>query len=277
MINKNTKLCISLAIHAGNFGTLFHNYLYEKMQLNYIYKAFATENLKEAIGGIRAFNIRGCGVSMPYKVECIQYLDEVDESANSIRAVNTIVNTDGYLKGYNTDYIAVKSIFTQFAFSENINQNSIIAIRGNGGMAKAVLRAIFDCGFKNVIIIARNEISGKSLAKLYNYTYQLEAVDVNADILINATSIGMANGDTSEVLAFKKEAIEKATIVCDVVAIPVNTPLIQEAYLQEKQIVLGSDIAILQSLEQFILYTGVQPSIELIKEANHFARKNINT
>lgn len=272
MINKDTKICISLAIQTGNFGTLFHNYLYEQMQLNYIYKAFSTKKLKEAIGGIRALNIRGCGVSMPYKVECIQYLDEIDDSASSIGAVNTIVNSNGCLKGYNTDYISIKEILNRLMAEKKINLNSSFGIRGNGGMAKAVLRALFDTGFKNITIITRNEVAGRDLAELYNYSYQLDNLSVNANVLINATSIGMANSESSELLSFDIEAINQASVVCDVVAIPVETPLIQESRRQKKHIILGDEIATIQALEQFVLYTGTRPTFELAKDANDFAR-----
>jgi hypothetical protein len=103
-INKDTKLCMSLASRPGNFGTRLHNFLYAAMDLNYLYKAFTITDLKSAIAGIRALAIRGCAISMPFKEEAMQYLDHIDPSAARIRAVNTIVNDDGVLTGFNTDY-----------------------------------------------------------------------------------------------------------------------------------------------------------------------------
>jgi len=102
-INKDTQLCISLAARPGNFGTRFHNFLYRELGLNFVYKAFTTRDLRAAIGGIRALGIRGCAVSMPFKEDCIELVDELDSSARRIMSVNTIVNTDGILKAYNTD------------------------------------------------------------------------------------------------------------------------------------------------------------------------------
>jgi shikimate dehydrogenase len=111
-INKDTQLCMSLAARPGNFGTRFHNFLHRELGLNFIYKAFTTRDIGSAIGGIRALGIRGCAISMPFKEACIEYLDELDASAKGIMSVNTIVNTDGYLKAYNTDYTAVsKRVF----------------------------------------------------------------------------------------------------------------------------------------------------------------------
>ncbi|ESQ14893.1 MAG: hypothetical protein N838_10385 [Thiohalocapsa sp. PB-PSB1] len=92
LINKDTRLCISLAGRPSNIGTRFHNFLYDQLDLDFIYKACTTEDLAAAIAGIRGLGIRGCGVSMPYKEACIPYLDELDQSANTLQSVNTIVN-----------------------------------------------------------------------------------------------------------------------------------------------------------------------------------------
>ena len=132
-INKDTQLCMSLAARPGNFGTRFHNFLYRELGLNYIYKAFTTRDLDAAIGGVRALGIRGCAISMPFKEACIQYLDELDSSARGIMSVNTIVNSDGYLKGFNTDYTAVLTLIR----SAEIPETPRFALRGSGGMAKA--------------------------------------------------------------------------------------------------------------------------------------------
>jgi len=109
-LNKDTQLCMSLAARPGNFGTRFHNFLYRELGLNFIYKAFTTSDLPSAIGGVRALGIRGCAISMPFKERCIKHLNELDASAKGILSVNTIVNTDGYLKGYNTDYTTVSKL-----------------------------------------------------------------------------------------------------------------------------------------------------------------------
>ena len=80
IINKDTTVCMSLSARPSNFGTRFHNYLYEQLDLNYLYKAFTTNNLKDAIYGIKALAIRGCAISMPYKEACIEFIDELDDS-----------------------------------------------------------------------------------------------------------------------------------------------------------------------------------------------------
>lgn len=117
MINKDTQLCISLSGRPGNFGTLFHNYLYQKLGLNFIYKAFTTQDIEHAVKGVRALSIRGCAVSMPFKESCIPFLDQLSPSATAIDSVNTIVNTDGYLQAYNTDYIAIAKLIKKYQLS----------------------------------------------------------------------------------------------------------------------------------------------------------------
>lgn len=97
MINKDTQLCMSLSGRPSNFGTTFHNYLYDKLGLNFIYKAFTTQDIEHAIKGVRALGIRGCAVSMPFKETCMPFLDEIHPSAQAIESVNTIVNDNGFL------------------------------------------------------------------------------------------------------------------------------------------------------------------------------------
>lgn len=142
MINRETQLCMSLAGRPGNFGMRFHNYLYEKLGLNFIYKAFTTEDIAAAVDGVRALGIRGCAVSMPFKESCMPLLDAIDPSAKVIDSVNTIVNDDGRLTGFNTDYIAVKSLITH----HQLNAAARVMIRGSGGMGKAVIAAFRDAG-----------------------------------------------------------------------------------------------------------------------------------
>ena len=104
MLSKDTQLCISMSGRPSNIGTRFHNRLYDELGLDFVYKAFSPVDLAQAVAGIRGLPIRGAAVSMPFKEQVIPMLDALDESANAIDSVNTIVNDDGVLTGYNTDY-----------------------------------------------------------------------------------------------------------------------------------------------------------------------------
>ncbi|MFC0322135.1 shikimate 5-dehydrogenase [Gallibacterium melopsittaci] len=270
MINKDTQLCMSLAGRPGNFGTRFHNYLYQKLGLNFIYKAFTTNDIEHAVKGVRALGIRGCAVSMPFKESCMPFLDEIAESAQAIESVNTIVNTDGYLKAYNTDYIAIVKLIEKY----HLTPNSNVIVHGSGGMAKAVVAAFKNSGFTDVKVYARNATTGTYLAQLYGYQYIDALTDQAADILVNATPIGMSGGKEEFNLSFPLSLIEQAKVAFDVVALPVETPFIQTAQQQGKQIISGAEVAVLQAVEQFELYTGIRPDEDLIAEAAAFARAN---
>ncbi|QGM81616.1 shikimate 5-dehydrogenase [Otariodibacter oris] len=270
MINKDTQLCMSLSGRPGNFGTRFHNYLYAKLGLNFVYKAFTTQDIEHAVKGVRALGIRGCAVSMPFKESCIPFLDELSQSAKAIESVNTIVNTDGYLKAYNTDYIAIEKLIAKY----QLDPTASVVVFGSGGMAKAVVAAFKYAGFENLNVYARNKQTGQYLANLYGYSY-IETLDnTPADILVNVTPIGMAGGVESDKLSFPETLIQQANVIFDVVALPAETPLINYAQSQGKQTVSGAEVIVLQAVEQFELYTSVRPSDELIAEAASFARQN---
>lgn len=269
-INRDTRLCMSLSARPGNFGTRFHNHLYRALGLNFVYKAFTTQDLPAAIGGIRALGIRGCAVSMPFKEACIPLLDALDPSAGGIESVNTIVNTDGHLRGYNTDYAAVVSLLRSHGVPPSLD----FALRGSGGMAKAVACALRDTGFTRGTLIARNPATGAPLAAQYGFRWQPElAPDARPGLLINVTPIGMAGGADSDRLAFTEEQVRAAGCVFDVVAVPVETPLIRIARSLGRPTIDGGEVIVLQAVEQFVLYTGVRPEPALIAEAAAFARQ----
>lgn len=268
MLNKDTQLCISLSGRPSNIGTRFHNYLYQKLALDFIYKAFSTDDIEHAIKGVRALQIRGCSVSMPFKESCIPFIDTLSDSVKAIDSVNTIVNDNGHLTAYNTDYIAVKDLI-DLNFKDKQQR---VLIQGSGGMAKAVIAAFRDSGFSDVVIAARNQQQGQALADKYHYHWQATPEGVTADILVNVTPIGMSGGAEQDQLAFSEPAIAAATFVFDVVAFPAETPLIQRARQLNKTVVTGAEVIALQALEQFALYTGVRPDHALMLEASAWSR-----
>jgi len=266
--SRDTVLCISLAGRPGTFGVRFHNHLYQQLGLDYYYKAMSTADLPAAVAGIRALGIRGCGVSMPYKEACLALVDEVDPSAAAIESVNTLVNCDGHLKAYNTDYLAVRQLLEQ----HRVDPATAFALRGSGGMAKAVASALRDAGFKEGIIVARNEQAGRQLADVCGYRWVAELGDRCPPMLVNVTPIGMAGGPQAQELAFSEAAIAAAERVFDVVAMPALTPLIRRAQALGKPVITGLEVIALQALEQFVLYTGVRPTAEQVDAAAAYAR-----
>lgn len=268
MLNKDMTLCISLSARPSNNGTRFHNFLYEELGLNWIYKAFAPTDLTQAISGVRGLGIRGCAISMPYKEDVIALVDHMDASASAIDSVNTIVNDDGVLTAYNTDYSAIAQLIER----NDLDPTSSVLLRGSGGMAKATAAAFRDAGFAAVTIVARNEQRGRGLADLYGYGWVASDEGLTADVIVNVTPIGMAGGADESAQSFTDEQVSAASVVFDVVALPSNTPLVQAGRAAGKTVITGAEVATLQALEQFVLYTGIRPAPEQVQAAEEFMR-----
>lgn len=268
MLNKDTQMCISMSGRPSNIGTRFHNRLYDELGLNYVYKAFSPRNLEEAVAGIRGLPIRGAAVSMPFKERVIPMLDKMDASAAAIDSVNTIVNDDGVLTGYNTDYAAVASLLN----SHGVPTNYTIAVRGSGGMGKAVIAACTNSGFTGTVV-ARNVEAGRALAALYGWEHST-GVPVGTQVLVNVTPLGMDGGDGAGQLSFTRDEVSAAEWIFDVVAMPSETPLIKLARELAKPVITGAEVIALQAAEQFVLYTGVRPTPEQVRAASEYSRQS---
>jgi len=140
MINKDTKIYGSFSSAPGNNGCIFFNTQFEKGEINAIYKSFYSNDIKSSLDAIKALGISGVGISMPFKVEVIKYLDKIDNIVEDIGACNTIINSNGVLIGYNTDWIGVYGYLKD-------KKLSTITILGNGGFSRAVQYA---CNVLNI-------------------------------------------------------------------------------------------------------------------------------
>jgi shikimate dehydrogenase len=267
-ISKDTRLCISLAARPSNIGTRFHNYLYDELGLDFIYKAFTTTDIAAAVGGVRALGIRGCSVSMPFKEDVLALVDEVEQSARAIHSVNTIVNEGGRLTASNTDYLAVQRLIDEY----RLDSADSVLIRGSGGMANAVGAAFRDHGFRSGTIVARNHDAGRALAERLGYDYAADVGTRSASVIVNVTPIGMAGAPEATEQAFEANAITNAHTVFDVVALPSETPLITAARAAGVNVITGAEVIALQAAEQFERYTGVRPTAEQIAEASAISR-----
>lgn len=266
LIGRDTRLCMSLSARPGNFGTRFHNRLYALTGLDFVYKAFSTTDLEAAIGGIRALDIRGCAISMPFKEAVIPLLDGLAQTASAIDSVNTIVNDDGVLTGHNTDYGAVVDLVA------DLDRAMSFVVQGSGGMAKAVAAALSDSGFRDGTVVARNESAGRELADLYGYRW-VPAPEGDARLLVNVTPLGMTGAD-ADVVAFPDAMIAACEVAFDVVQYPADTPFLRAAAAAGKRCITGAEVATLQAVQQFVLYTGVTPSAAQVADAAAWARAN---
>ena len=130
LVNKDTKIFCSFSNNPGNNGCVFFNNKFQENNINAIYKSFYSDNIEKSIEAVKTLNISGFAISMPFKVEVLKYVDYIDKAVDEIGAANTIINNNGYLKAYNTDWLGVKKFIP--------NSIKFLTILGNGGFSKAV-------------------------------------------------------------------------------------------------------------------------------------------
>ena len=260
-MNKDTIKCISIAEKPGALGVTFHNRGYKALGLNYSYMPLKVmpSQLESVISLLRD-NFHGCSVSMPHKVKIMEYLDELDNSASKIGAVNTILNKNGILIGYNTDYYGAKRAIET---SLDIREKEVVMI-GAGGVARAMGNAVKDLGGK-LIIANRTEEKAIDLTCILSVPYILfkNLNKVSGYLLINATNVGMNN---NEDVIVPQDIISKFDAVMDVV-IPKEgkTRLINEVIRADKRYITGRTMAAYQAAEQFRLYTEKELPEEFIQ------------
>ena len=222
-----------------------------------------------AIAGVRALGFRGCAVSMPFKTLALSCVDEADSIANEIGAVNTIINSGGRLKGFNTDFSAV----SQLIASSGVSPSTPALVFGAGGMARAILHALKALGFQSVTVMARKETAARELATRYGYRgisseNQVARLAEKGTFLIQATPIFDQ--------PFKDIEIARATAVMDVLVRKSDTSFLQAALAHGVNARIdGFSITVRQAVEQFELYTGQRPSEDAIARAAAFAREGL--
>ena len=264
-ISKDTQLCISVAQHPSNFGTTLFNAAFQKLGLDFVYKAMRVRpgDLRAAIEGIRALGIRGCGVSMPFKGEAAGYMDNLDSLARKIGAVNTIVNTAGRLKGYNTDCWGAWQVLKRV---KGLRSKRIVML-GAGGVAQAIACALVKLGASDVTVVNREQTSGKSLARKWGFSGYLawrERDGVDGDVLINATPVGMA--PHSQRCPVGEDVVGRFSVVMDVVINPSGTRLIKLARRRGRRVIPGHEMSLWQAARQFELYMGRRAPVKVMRE-----------
>lgn len=255
-------LCSSIAREIGGLGVLMHNKAYQEANLDAVYVSFQPTGAKEAIDAMRALGFRGMGVTMPYKVEIMQYIDKIDDTARKIGAVNTIVNNDGFLTGYNTDYRGAIDALLE----ETELKNKKVALFGAGGVARAILYGLIkegaDVTVFNIVVDQGKQLC-EEMGAIFGGVPAEYSKDQGWDILINATSVGFKSKET----LLKKEDFPEGILVLDVVFNPVKTVFADEARKAGCRVIPGTKMLILQAIAQDELYLGIRPSFEAMKAA----------
>lgn len=239
-----------------------HRAAFAQMNLSADYVAFCVENLKDAVTGIRGLNIRGVSVTLPFKTDIIPLLDEIDETARPIGAVNTIRNDGGRLTGFNTDAAGLM-LDLQGVMPLTGKR---VAVLGAGGAARSAAFGARREG-ADIIIINRTEGKGLHLAFECDGAFHplSEISSVEADILINTTSVGMApDVDASPVPA---DILSRFAWVVDIIYNPQETKLLRDAAAAGCCVRNGVGMFVQQGAEQIRLWTGQEPPVDIMRQA----------
>ncbi|MBS3946484.1 MAG: shikimate dehydrogenase [Melioribacter sp.] len=285
--NNNTKI-LGIIGHPikHSYSPLMHNIAFELAGLNYIYLPFdvPTSLLKDSLKGIIALGIKGFNVTLPLKEKIIPLLKDVSEEASIIGAVNTVVNDDGVLRGFNSDVIGVVESLNPYR--DNL-QNANVTVIGAGGAARSVIYALIR-NFKvgRINIINRTEQIAESLKEYFSSkmlfnkikAYHLVPPDVvkvlqDSKLIVNTSTIGMFP-DIDDSATTIPESFSKDQIVFDVVYTPVKTKFLKIAEQQGATVITGLKMFVEQGAHSFELWTGQKMETEKVLRALEFYLNN---
>ena len=284
MISGKTKICGLIGDPIEHsMSPAMHNAAFKNRGLDYVYLPFrvAKTRLGEAILGIKALNIRGLNVTIPHKVSVIPLLDELDPLAEKIGAVNTIINNDGVLKGYNTDAHG----FLRAMLEQDIEPDGkSIVMLGAGGASRAISFILAERGANLVILNRQLELDwavklGNSISRTFGK--EVKALELNeqnlapvlrkANILVNTTSVGMSP-NTNET-PIPARLLESDLVVFDIVYNPVKTKLLTEAESAGAKAISGLEMLVWQGALAFEMWTGLTAPLEIMRKATIRALK----
>ena len=276
MITARTRICGLIGDPVGHsMSPAMHNAAFSSLGLDYAYLPFRVEKerLASAIEGVRALGIRGLNVTIPHKVAVMPFLDGLDPLAERIGAVNTIVNDNGHLQGYNTD----AGGFLKALLAGGIEPDGKrVVILGAGGASRAVSFALAERGAAIVILnrppemdwavelaASLSRFSDKGVRALELNEQNLRAVLEPADILVNATSVGMSPNVSQTPVA--KGLLRSGLVVFDVIYNPVTTRLLAEAREVGAEAIGGLDMLVWQGALAFEMWTGLKAPVDIMK------------
>lgn len=275
-ISGKTKICGIIGDPVEHtLSPAMHNAAFNNLKLDFIYVAFRvkTNELENAIMGVRTLGIHGLNVTMPHKNVVVDYLDEIDPTAKFIAAVNTILNDNGKLIGFNTDGVGALKALRENGVALNGKK---LLLLGAGGAANAIaFHAAQEV--EELVILNRTAQKAKKLAELLGRklnkkikTNSLSASRIreelrDSDILVNATSIGMhPKVDQSPV---HPEWLKPSLCVMDIVYNPIVTRLAKDAKSKGAKVISGIEMLIYQGAASFEIWTNHPAPIKTMRKA----------
>jgi len=256
-------LCGSLSRWAVALGATMHEAGYRAADMPWRYVPFETDDLAGALTGMRALGIRGFGVSMPFKLDIVPLLDELDPLAERIGAVNTVVNDDGTLVGHNTDWVgAARALEEALALDD-----ASVLLLGAGGAARAVAHGLSKHGAR-LTICNRTDAKARALAQEVGAAtigWESRHDLTGYDAVVNATSRGMMDVDATSPI--DDDAWRSALVVMDIIYKPLDTALLQAARACGARTIAGDRMLLHQAARQFELYSGRDAPLDAMDAA----------
>jgi len=256
---------------AHSMSPEMHNAAFQECGMDSAYVKFQVrkEQLSQAIDGIKALGIKGVNVTVPHKEHVMPLLDEIDPLAEAIGAVNTIVNENGKLIGYNTDGLGFVEGLKNIA-DEPLEDNSMLII-GAGGAAKAIYYSLASLGVKRIDVTNRTPLRAEKMIEacpfdLNSGFLSLEAAENSLDqydVIIHTTSIGMFPHIEDSPLTIKE--LKEGCIVSDIIYNPLETALLKQANQKGARTQNGLDMFVYQGALSFEKWTGIFPPYSIMK------------
>jgi len=249
------------------------NAAFREAKMNWVYTAFETpeEKLADAISGIRALGIAGLSVTMPHKASVCPLLDEISDSAKKLQAVNCIVNDAGNLKGHNTDGDGFLDAVKHDA-GMDIAGKKVLVI-GSGGSARSIIHSLGKAGVREIAVMNRTKKKAFDALELagpvgrYVEENEISEVVSEADLVINATPIGMS--DTEDITNFPVEPnlFTKGQLAVDLIYHPISTPWMKALRDRKVEAHGGLSMLIFQAARAFKLWTGKEAPVDAMRKA----------
>ena len=263
---------------AHSLSPAFQQAAFDHMNINARYEAWETyaDELKQKIDLLRSSEYLGANITIPYKLDSMNFVDSIDDIAEQVGAINTIISRNGTLVGTNTD---VEGIQNSFKLANVDLKNKTVILFGGGGAARAVIVAMKNAGVKDITVINRTENKVKNFESFAdsNFNVSILSADLvtsdrsalfrNADIIINATSLGMSKGGNELLSPIPQELLYSSQVVFDLVYTPERTPLLKMAESAGAQCIGGLAMLIFQGAAAFRLWTDKNPPLEVMFRA----------
>jgi len=267
-LSAKTKICLIIGDPVEHsLSPAMHNAGYEALgiddQFVFLGANVKVEDVGVTVDAMRKMRIHGLTCTIPHKVEVMKFLDRIDPTAKKIGAVNTVLNQNGKLIGFNTDWLGAVIPLEKIT---NLSGKKTLVL-GAGGATRAVVFGLLKKG-ADVKIFNRTKAKAIELAKEFNCqtTDLAKESDIKYfDIIINTTSVGMKPLDKETPIPTK--FINNKQIVFDIVYVPHETKLLKEAKKRGATIIYGSEMLLHQGTAQFEIYTGHKAPEEVMRRA----------